>query len=138
MMTFATDDVFHDAAGGVGRGREHLSDRTAWPALHVLLAPVCAGKDTVTGHTAGTARGCGIVWGECGKHRSRFPRRGSWGREAALTSTTSWIQNRGQRRSVDRLGFLQSLGVVSARMEAYTPQTSPEGCLGKNLILREH
>jgi hypothetical protein len=28
--------------------------------------------------------------------------------------------------------------VVSARVEAYTPQMNPEGCLGKNLIVREH
>jgi hypothetical protein len=43
----------------------------------------------------------------------------------------------GSWRIVDRLGFVQELGVVSARVEAYTPQASPEGCLGKNLNLRE-
>ena len=48
MMTFATDDVFDDAAGGAGRGRERPSYRTALPDLHVLLAPVFAGEDTVT------------------------------------------------------------------------------------------
>jgi hypothetical protein len=48
MTTCATDDVFHDAAGGVGRGRECPSYRTALPDLLVLLVPVCAGEDTVT------------------------------------------------------------------------------------------
>jgi hypothetical protein len=84
MMTVATDDVFPDAAGGVGRGRERPRSRTALPELHVLLEPVCAGKDMVTVRwTAhGAHRGDSeMVWhrlGECGKHRSRFPRRGSW------------------------------------------------------------
>ena len=36
------------------------------------------------------------------------------------------------------LGFLQALGVVSVRVEAYTLHTSPESCSGNNLILREH
>jgi hypothetical protein len=69
MMTFATDDVFHDAAGGVGRGPEPPSYRTALPALHVLLEPVCAGEDTVTVHwTAhGTHRGDSeMVWHRLG------------------------------------------------------------------------
>jgi hypothetical protein len=49
MMTFATDDVFHDAAGGVGRGRELPSYGTALPDLHVLLEPVFAQR----GHSDG-------------------------------------------------------------------------------------
>ena len=47
-MTFATDEVFHDAAGGVGRSRERPSYRTALPALHRLSELVFAGGDTVT------------------------------------------------------------------------------------------
>ena len=84
MMTFATDDVFHDAAGGVGRGRARPSDRTAWPALHVLLAPVCAGEDMVTvrGTTHGAHRGDSeMVWHRLGgvrKASQQLPRRGSW------------------------------------------------------------
>jgi hypothetical protein len=39
MMTYATDDVSHDAARGVGHGRERPSYRTTLPELHALLEP---------------------------------------------------------------------------------------------------
>jgi hypothetical protein len=39
MMTFATDDVFHDAAGGVGHGCERPNYRTGklvtWSGLDI-------------------------------------------------------------------------------------------------------
>jgi hypothetical protein len=83
-MTFATDDVFRDATRGMGCGRERPCSRTVLLALHVLWEPVFTGEDMVTVRwTAyGAHRGDSeTVWhrlGECGKHRSRFPRRGSW------------------------------------------------------------
>ena len=83
-MAFATDNVFHDAAGGVGRSRERPSYRTALPDLHVLLEPVFAGEDTVTVRwTAhGAHRGDSeMVWHRLGgvrKASQQLPRRGSW------------------------------------------------------------
>ena len=85
MMTCATDDVFHDAAGGVGHGRERPSYRPAWPDLHVLLAPVFAGKDRHGDSaldrprdTPSGQREDAASFGGCGKHCSSFPQRGSW------------------------------------------------------------
>jgi hypothetical protein len=59
MRTCATNDVFQEAAGGVGRGRARPSYGTAVPDLPGLSEPVCASEDTVTGRwTAhGTQRG---------------------------------------------------------------------------------
>lgn len=112
MMTFATDDVFHDAAGGVGRGRERPSYRTALPDLHVLLEPVFAGEDTVTVRwTAhGAHRGNSeMVWHRLGgvrKESQQIPPTGKLVTGVALTSTTSRIQNRGKLAQLGSAGFL--------------------------------
>jgi hypothetical protein len=101
MMIVATDDVFHDAAGGVGRGRERPSYHTALPDLHVLLEPVFAGEDTVTVRwTAhGAHRGDSeMVWHRLGGVRQESQQIPPTGKLVTwsgidiyhLTDTTSW------------------------------------------------
>jgi len=144
MMTFATDDVFHDAAGGVGRGRERPRYHTALPDLHVLLEPVFAGEDMVT--VRWTAHGAhrgdsAMVWHRLGRVRKASQQIPSTGKLVTwsgidiyhLTETKSW------KAGAAWIGWASCSSLAwSPRVEAYTPHTSPEGCLGNNLILMEH
>jgi predicted ester cyclase len=123
---FATDYVFHDAAGGVGRGRERpkrgiMSYRTAFPDLHFLWEPVFAGEDKVTvrwtayGTHSGDIEMVLHLFGGVRKESQKIPPTGkpvTWSSIDIYHLTDGKIVE--SWRSLDRLGFLQQLGVVSA------------------------
>ncbi len=123
---FAANFVYHGTAGGAVHGRERpkpgiMSYRTAFPDLRFVLAPVLASEDKVTVRwTAhGTHRGdIAMVLRLFGRVEEKFwamPPTGkpvTWGGIDIYRLTDGMIVE--SWRTVDQLGLLQQLGVLSA------------------------